>query len=73
MRMVKQRVAKVRSYWIIDKPDGSHTHDDESAHAEEDALYLQVLRQIADGDPNGQRLAEAALETQDFMFCRWYS
>ncbi len=45
--------------------------DDEAAHVEEDELYLEVLRAIVDGHPDGVKLATLALETQRMRFARW--
>jgi hypothetical protein len=45
--------------------------DHEAAHAAEDDLYRDVLRAIADGLPQGKRMAQMALETQDMKFERW--
>jgi hypothetical protein len=52
----------------------SLAHDDESAHVEEDNLYVSVLQAIADGtaeDPAG--MAALALEATDIKFSRWYA
>jgi hypothetical protein len=46
--------------------------DDESAHADEDALHEAVLEAIANGsaeDP--QAMAAEALETRKLEFARW--
>ena len=46
----------------------------ESAHALEDALYVRVLRAIAEGglsEGHGAALAEEALKTRNFNFARW--
>lgn len=45
--------------------------DDGRAHAREDDLYEAVLRAIANGDPNSQALAQAALKTKELKFSRW--
>ena len=45
--------------------------DPETAHSDEDALYRTVLQAIADGHPDAQRLAQAALQTQTGGFSRW--
>ena len=47
-------------------------HDDEEAHAMEDALHREVLRAIADGavaDP--RHAARLALLSGDIDFARW--
>jgi hypothetical protein len=41
------------------------------AHADEDALYLDVLTAIANGAENPAELALAALKTRDIDFARW--
>lgn len=48
----------------------SLVNDWEAAKAAEDALYLDVLRAIADGDPDAARLARTALSTQLYVFKR---
>ena len=48
------------------------THDNEAAHAQEDDLYLRLLRAIADGscsDPAA--CAREAIKTQEADFQRW--
>jgi hypothetical protein len=45
--------------------------DFEAAHANEDLLRDDVLRAIADGDPEPARLAAIALTTTDLHFARW--
>lgn len=57
---VEQRVAS-----IADSQD-----DREGAHADEDELYRDVLRAIAEGHPEAEKLAEAALATCDLEFER---
>jgi phosphate uptake regulator len=46
--------------------------DDEMAHGEEDSLYEDILRAIAEGTcENPQECARLALTTQDIEFHRW--
>ena len=46
--------------------------DDEAAHSEEDELYRDVLKAIADGTAEQPaKCAAAALETRDITFARW--
>ena len=45
--------------------------DDEVAHGLEDSLWEAVLRTIAAGHPESQRMAQLALRTKDINFCRW--
>ena len=45
--------------------------DNEIAHAKEDRLYLDVLKAIANGCKNPEKLAEIALTTQNLDFTRW--
>ena len=48
--------------------------DNEDAHIEEDKLYLDLLRSIANGVcDNPQLCAAKALETQNFDFGRWFT
>lgn len=47
------------------------SHDDETAHHQEDRLHQDVLRAIADGADNAQELAAAALLTLDLTHARW--
>lgn len=47
--------------------------DNEAAHQAEDALYLDILRAIADGDENPKFLATMAIATQNINFDRWYA
>ena len=49
------------------------SHDPELAHGEEDQLWSDVLRAIADGAPEPAALARAALATADIAFDRWYA
>lgn len=51
----------------IEKLRGDH----EAMHSAEDDLYRDVLRAISQGLPQGRRMAEMALETQDMKFERW--
>lgn len=44
--------------------------DDESAHSMEDDLHLDVLKAIAKGSKNAQKLAEAALKSSELGFSR---
>ena len=46
--------------------------DDEAAHSEEDALYGQFVKYIADGGLDGiQKKARLILTTSDIRFARW--
>lgn len=45
--------------------------DPETAHAREDVLFANVLKAIANGAPNAQALALAALKSQEIEFPRW--
>jgi len=46
--------------------------DDEAAHAEEDKLYLEILRAIASNDcDNPAACAQLAISTQELKFERW--
>ena len=47
---------------------------DAGCHEEEDALYLAILQRVAaEGEGELQEIAQLALETQTFGFCRWCS
>lgn len=43
--------------------------DPEAAHAKQDVLYLNVLRQLAQ---DGNRLAAEAIKANDIEFDRWF-
>lgn len=45
--------------------------DDGGAHSEEDRLYQDVLRAIAEGSPDAAALASVALRTAEVDFARW--
>ncbi|QNH48712.1 MULTISPECIES: hypothetical protein [unclassified Bacillus (in: firmicutes)] len=47
--------------------------DDETAHGMEDELYTEVLKAIANGADNPEKLAAEALKTEKIEFSRWYS
>jgi len=47
--------------------------DPETAHSEEDGIHQDVLKAIAEGAKNPERLAAAALDTLKFDFSRWYA
>jgi hypothetical protein len=48
--------------------------DDEQAHCDEDILYEDVLRAIADGTAEDPKLcAFVALSTLEIEFSRWYA
>jgi len=49
------------------------TGDNEAAHFEEDELYKDVLRAIADGAEQPQMLAAAALKANALVYDRWYA
>lgn len=48
-------------------------NNNETAHRMEDELYTNVLRVIAVGSPNAQKLAQEALRAKKILFTRWYS
>lgn len=58
---IRDRVHEIRV--CSDNPEGAHTL--------EDALYLDVLRAIADGAENPEELAREALLAAEIMFPRW--
>jgi hypothetical protein len=47
--------------------------DPEVAHAEQDALYRDVLVQISKGSGRSAALASAALKVESVKFARWYA
>jgi hypothetical protein len=49
------------------------TDDDESAHCEEDKLWLDVLKVIAAGADDAAGLAAEALKSESLIFSRWYA
>ena len=60
------RVARIRAM----------VNDDATAHFEQDALYVEVLRAIASETIEGagaRALAQEALKVQNIEFSRWYA
>lgn len=47
--------------------------DPEAAHGNEDELYADTLKAIADGADNAAELAAAALKCLDLTLDRWYA
>lgn len=47
--------------------------DYEDMHIEEDDMYEDVLRAIAEGDPHSKLLAREALKSKNVKFTRWYA
>jgi hypothetical protein len=63
---VTERLAKIKAM----------ASADESAHAEQDDLYEEVLTAIANGDTRGtsaRALAQEALKVREIEFSRWYA
>jgi len=58
---IAQEIARIRSI----------AKDDEAAHSATDSLYIDVLRDIANGNPNPMALAMFALQAEDIDFQRW--
>lgn len=48
-------------------------NDDEVAHGMADDLYRDVLAAIANGAPDAEILAAAALRSETIDFARWYA
>lgn len=48
-------------------------YDDEQAHYRLDALYKNVLQEIASNGGWAGELAEEALRGEDIQFSRWYA
>lgn len=52
----------------------SNAHSDpEARHCEQDTVYIDVLRAIADGADNPRDLAKEAVKIDDIDFVRWYA
>ena len=47
--------------------------DYEDMHIEEDDMYEDVLRAIAEGNPYSKLLAREALKSKNVKFTRWYA
>ena len=47
--------------------------DNETAHALEDELYINVLQAISEGAENAKELATEALKAIEVKFTRWYA
>ena len=60
---IRDRVARIRTH--------AEEGDDEAAHGEEDDLWRDVLRAIADGADNPRAMAREALETTHLSFERY--
>ncbi len=58
---VRQSVGKIRRLKA----------DPESAHSEQDRLYLAVLKTIAEGVENPAELAREAIKAEKINFPRW--
>ena len=63
LRKIHEAVQEVRRL----APDSSG-----DAHQAVDRLWRRVLRAIAAGADNAAELAEAALETEEIDYARWY-
>lgn len=62
---VQARLAKIQAY--------ANHGDFEAAHAEDDSLRDDALREIANGAVNGAELAAEALKSNDIAFKRYYA
>ena len=58
---------------IVNSFTDSQNEDYEEMHFEEDDMYEDVLRAIADGDPHSKLLAREALKSKNVKFARWYA
>ncbi len=58
---------------IVNSFTDSQNEDYEEMHIEEDDMYEDVLRAIADGDPHSKLLAREALKSKNVEFARWYA
>lgn len=61
---VRKRVEAIRQV--------AEAEDDETAHGMEDELYAEVLKAIANGADNPDKLASEALKTEKIEFFRWF-
>ena len=48
-------------------------YDNEKAHVIQDSLWLDVLTDIANGNPDAQNLAKEDIKTDQIKFERWYA
>ena len=58
---------------IVNSFTDSQNEDWEEMHIEEDDMYEDVLRAIADDDPHSKLLAREALKSKNVKFARWYA
>lgn len=58
---------------IVNSFTDSQNAEWEEMHIEEDEMYENVLRAIAEGDPHSKLLAREALKSKNIKFARWYS
>lgn len=63
IKEVEKRVQAIRE----------NVDDPESAHADEDNLYLDVLKAVARGSKHSIKLAKEAIKTRNIDFPRWYA
>jgi hypothetical protein len=60
--------------WVESVRSTANGGDSESAHIEQDSVYLGVLRSIASGRCSDPQLCAAeALKIDDIDFARWYA
>ena len=66
---------KITIQWIREriKEIKEEAWDNEKAHWDEDNLYFIVLKEIAKGHPDAQKLAKEVLKTKKINFVRWYA
>lgn len=73
---LEERAAPARAEWIDERLANLRDvgdSDPEAAHALEDDLWEDVLRAIAAGADEPEKLAREALLTQEVKFPRWYA
>lgn len=61
---IRERIRQIGEY-------ARHDSNDE-AHVDEDDLYLDTLRAIAEGASNARELAREALRANGLPYERWY-
>lgn len=65
---VKAEVAAIKAADAL-RPN----HNPAQLHADEDGLYLYVLRKTAEGHPDAPAMAQEALKLDELEFSRWYA
>ena len=61
---IRERVQQIEEY--------ARRQSNDEAHVDEDDLYLDTLRAIAEGASNARELAREALKANRLGYERWY-